>query len=123
MTSHSALVPHRSGARYCYKVYPHTVLYRLDCWNELSFSVTVLAIGIAVPWNSQFQDFYRRVFKVTFVTVRSWGLGLRSISIEGRERVVKHSLLIEFCTDLAWEGMVRVKRETKKSQLQFSIVH
>ena len=41
-------------------------------------------------------------------------LGLRSISIEGRERVVEHSLLIEFCTDLARGSVVRVKRETEK---------
>ena len=38
-------------------------------------------------------------------------LGLRSISIEGRKRVVEHSLLIEFCTDLARGSVVRVKRE------------
>ena len=47
---------------------------RRDVWRiyfYLSFSVIAL----------QKQHFYRRVFKVTFVTVRSWGFAQFTISI------------------------------------------
>ena len=47
------------------------------------------------------------------MTVRSWGFA--QLVLKGEKGVVKHNLLIEFCTDLAWEGMVRVKRETEKN--------